>query len=396
MIDVYILNNGEKRYSINTYLGIDELTGKQVAARKKGYKTKRAAKNEETRLKMEFDENGGPLTKKSYKFEEIAEDFFERYEKEIESSTFYAREKVFYHSVLPFFKGMKIEKINTKLCQKYVDQLAKNYVDYQPQYTILNGIFKEAVRFDFIASNPLDKVLKTKSTKVSNHTKDKFWDKDELIYFLNCLDASDQSLQTKTYFRLVAYSGMRREEMSGLRWHDIDFKNKNISIRQVLVRTKKGEELRESTKTDKSKRTISMDVATLKMLRKLKVAQMEQFMALGITAESENQTVFVTPNSNRHLYLGFASYKLGHLQKKFNIKNKINLHGFRHTHCTLLFESGATIKEAQDRMGHADVKTTMNIYTHVTKSQKEKTADKFINFMTTDENSDNISSKIKK
>lgn len=60
---------------------------------------------------------------------------------------------------------------------------------------------------------------------------------------------------------------------------------------------------------------------------------------------------------------------------------KIKTHGFRHTHASLLFESGASIKEVQDRLGHSDIQTTMNIYTHVTKTRKENTGDNFAKFM---------------
>lgn len=57
--------------------------------------------------------------------------------------------------------------------------------------------------------------------------------------------------------------------------------------------------------------------------------------------------------------------------KKYNLR-EITTHGFRHTHCSFLFESGASIKEVQDRLGHSDIQTTMNIYAHVTKDTKEK------------------------
>ena len=59
----------------------------------------------------------------------------------------------------------------------------------------------------------------------------------------------------------------------------------------------------------------------------------------------------------------------------------ITPHGLRHTHCSLLFEAGATLKEVQDRLGHADIKTTMNIYAHVTEKKKEETAVKFAEYL---------------
>ncbi|WP_218143544.1 tyrosine-type recombinase/integrase [Piscibacillus halophilus] len=64
-----------------------------------------------------------------------------------------------------------------------------------------------------------------------------------------------------------------------------------------------------------------------------------------------------------------------------NLK-KINVHGFRHTHASLLFESGAEPHEVQDRLGHEDIQTNYNIYTHVTNKSREKTAEQFLNYMT--------------
>lgn len=72
--------------------------------------------------------------------------------------------------------------------------------------------------------------------------------------------------------------------------------------------------------------------------------------------------------------------KLRKICKKHKFK-EIKIHGFRHTHCSLLFESGFTIQEVQDRLGHSDLKTTMSIYAHVTEKQRDKMADKFAKFM---------------
>ena len=68
--------------------------------------------------------------------------------------------------------------------------------------------------------------------------------------------------------------------------------------------------------------------------------------------------------------------KLDRILKKNELK-RITVHGLRHTHCSLLFEAGLPIQEVKERLGHSDIKTTMNIYTHVTKKAKEKSAEKF-------------------
>ena len=61
--------------------------------------------------------------------------------------------------------------------------------------------------------------------------------------------------------------------------------------------------------------------------------------------------------------------------------SKVGFHGFRHTHASLLFESGASIKEVQERLGHKDVKTTMNIYTHVTPEKVRETGERFAKYV---------------
>ncbi|WP_255551251.1 tyrosine-type recombinase/integrase [Sporosarcina sp. E16_8] len=69
-----------------------------------------------------------------------------------------------------------------------------------------------------------------------------------------------------------------------------------------------------------------------------------------------------------------------HVQDKYKL-GTITTHGLRHTHCSLLFEAGASLKEVQDRLGHTDVKTTMDIYAHVTKKAKEEAILKFANYI---------------
>lgn len=74
--------------------------------------------------------------------------------------------------------------------------------------------------------------------------------------------------------------------------------------------------------------------------------------------------------------MAYPNDKLKSLIEKHNL-HQITIHGLRHTHASLLFEAGASIKEVQERLGHSDIQMTMNIYTHVTDQVKEQTAQKF-------------------
>ena len=132
-------------------------------------------------------------------------------------------------------------------------------------------------------------------------------------------------------------------------------------------------------KTEKSVRTISIDKRTLSVLRVWKSKQAEDYFKLGFNTRNEKQPIFT---NSKNEYVNSAKVYKDYIQivKKYELK-KITIHGFRHTHCSLLFEAGASIKEVQDRLGHTDVKTTMNIYAHVTKKAKEETAQKFAGYV---------------
>ncbi|MNV73816.1 Tyrosine recombinase XerD [compost metagenome] len=116
-----------------------------------------------------------------------------------------------------------------------------------------------------------------------------------------------------------------------------------------------------------------------------------------ITEENKSKIVHIhqqdDPNKNKYIFsrahgdplrLAYPNDKLDEVIRIYGL-HPITVHGLRHTHASLLFEAGASIKEVQERLGHSDIKMTMNIYTHVTKTVKELTATRFEKFMESDD-----------
>ena len=102
-------------------------------------------------------------------------------------------------------------------------------------------------------------------------------------------------------------------------------------------------------------------------------------LKFGFNTRNKNQLVF-TNLKNEYINPQRIRQKIETFCKQINHK-VIAPHGFRHTHCSLLFEAEATIKEVQDRLGHSDIQTTMNIYAHGTEKKKEETAQKFASYI---------------
>lgn len=75
---------------------------------------------------------------------------------------------------------------------------------------------------------------------------------------------------------------------------------------------------------------------------------------------------------------------------------RITNHGFRHTHATLLIESGASMKDVQERLGHANIQITMNLYVHLTETRKQETVDNFVSYLNDDSKTEKNSELAKK
>jgi integrase len=131
-------------------------------------------------------------------------------------------------------------------------------------------------------------------------------------------------------------------------------------------------------KTRNSIRNVNVDDDTINLLTEWKSEQTTQLKVLGHKPKAD-QLVFSNID-NEFLQLGQPRKWLVRLQKKYQLE-PLSVHGFRHTHCSLLFEAGASIKEVQDRLGHSDVKTTMDIYNHLTEEAKGKTVELFENHL---------------
>lgn len=135
----------------------------------------------------------------------------------------------------------------------------------------------------------------------------------------------------------------------------------------------------DTPKNKQSFRTISLDNTTIKVLKEWKINQKIELESDGFIVKN-NQLIF--SNSNNTLMNPQVTRKfiLQVLNKNKELKY-ITTHGFRHTHCSLLFEAGASIKEVQERLGHSDVHTTLDIYAHVSKQIKAETANKFADYV---------------
>ena len=213
---------------------------------------------------------------------------------------------------------------------------------------------------------------------MSKQTKINYLTREEQEKFLNACKGH----RFETLFYLALYTGMRIGEILGLTWDNIDFENNIIHVKQSLRYadvveedgTKTTKILLQTPKTLSSIRDIPIPLKLTQLLKDYKKTYNKNKIAFTGTITSYNNFVFVTNN--------FTPLNQSNLRKDFisllnkSMIPKIKFHGLRHTYATRLFEEGVPVKTVQALMGHSNINTTMNIYTHVTSNMKIDAAKK--------------------
>ena len=372
----YKLQNGEKYWGFETYLGKDPKTGKDIRTKRRRFKSKAEAQTALNRLLVDFKE------KQEFKinvttFQELYELWIDNYRTRVKPSSVAVAQRFCKNHILPAFGELRLDKISVSYCQKQVNEWHKTLKQYGFLRKTTAQIFKFGVAMEVCKDNPMSKTLLPR--KIEEEQPLKFYTKDQLQLFLQNTKENN-SVKLYTFFRLLAYTGMRKSEALALQWEDIDYFNKTVTIGKTIAQDEFNQVVLQVPKTKNSSRTIQLDNFTLKQLRIWQQEQMKIMILYGYNTNSPKQFLFTT-NTNKLYYPQVVNDWLDWIYKKTPMEPQITPHGFRHTHCSLLFESGASIKEVQERLGHKDIKTTMNIYAHVTPQSVKKTGDRFAKFM---------------
>lgn len=177
---------------------------------------------------------------------------------------------------------------------------------------------------------------------------------------------------------LIAYTGIRRGEALGLRWQDIDLEAGTISIVQTLGRSLHKGLVFQPPKTNRSRRSIDLDPGTVDVLRAHKVKQLEHRLLLG-EAYQDTGLVFPDPLGAplNPMALTRAFQSLAHV---LGLK-ELRLHDLRHFHASVMLQQRQSPALVSQRLGHASVSTTMDIYSHILPGWQKEAANAFAKAM---------------
>ena len=270
---------------------------------------------------------------------------------------------------------MKIQKVTYREIQLFYNSITNLSNSYIEKINILlNLIFNESLKRDYIYKNPMINVIVPKSEKETKEV-DAF-SIDEQKQLINAIHDD----KYKNIYTIAMFSGMRIGEILALTPDDIDFENNEIHITRSLTRDKNSNViLGKSTKTYNSKRNIPITSLFKNELEDaIKNMQPNQYNLIFTT---RNQTLFSAANIN--CFFKRLCTKNGiKLEKnlKGKLESRVNMHMLRHTYATRCIESGMPAHVLQKLLGHKNVSTTINTYTTIFDKYRNDEVDKSINY----------------
>lgn len=232
-------------------------------------------------------------------------------------------------------------------------------------HRLISSILTAAVQWQVIPSNPCNRVKPPKAERKEAVSLDEV----QAAELISCLQS--EPIKYRTAVMLTLYTGLRRGEVCGLNWSDIDFKNSIISINKSVLYSADRGVYEDTTKTKSSNRIINIPSDMIKLLKQYQTEQMKQQLAMG-DMWIDSGKIFTSTNGSMINPDTLSTWFKGFI-RRHNLPD-IHYHNLRHTAATLLIAGGVDIATVSKRLGHADRTTTLNIYTHAIKSADKAAA----------------------
>jgi integrase len=372
----HITKRGKNSWSIVLSLGYDPETGRRRQQWVSVKGTKRDAEKRLAELLHEVDTGGfvkpGKVTMAEY-LRQWLQDYaasnvrprtFQRYKGIIERHLIPALG----HILLTQLKPSHVQACYTKSLKGRLDGregelTAKTVLQH---HRVLSEALSHAIKWGLVARNVAQAVDPPRPVNREMRTLDR----EGVRAFLEVA----RSTEYYPLFHLAVYTGLRRGEILGLRWKDVNLDMASLSVVQTLQRLKGGLTVFLGPKTAKGRRSVALSPAAVLVLRAHHERQ-GQLRAILDGRLSEDDLVFSHPDGSP-LKPDTVSHAFSEIARKAPLRG-LRLHDLRHTHATLMLQQGVHPKIVQERLGHANIAVTLDTYSHVLPGLQEAAALRF-------------------
>lgn len=279
--------------------------------------------------------------------------------------------------ILQFFTGMMIKNIGyIQVEDFFILEKEEGRGSLVKKYDVLKSIFKKAIDWKLIAESPMEGFEKPKNA----NKEMSYYKPNELTELMNAIQGLSERHQLMVLISLIG--ALRRGEVLGIALDDaVDYENNQIQVFRSLSYSKvKGLELKRTKSEDQ--RAVTLPDWLMKRLHTYYIKQLNIKMEMrnlwkGFKDFNGKEVMLFVTDEHGYPFQPNAYTRFwGRFMKRTDIK-KIRLHDLRHSSASTMLSEGINMKVIQKRLGHKNIKTTLNTYSHVSTEEDQKAADIF-------------------
>ncbi|HEM3622024.1 TPA: site-specific integrase [Streptococcus suis] len=358
--NIYPLPNGTFRASVS--LGFDPVTGKRIRKFKNGFKTQKEAQIWQLQIQSDFGK-GALSTNSTMTFKKFLDDFFiPDYQSKVRQRTFDMSLSKFKRLV--YFDNMKLSSMTAPQVKKwqnamFQEGLSNNYI--RSVHQILQQVLDLAVKLGMLPNN----VAKVVGNVKKDRPKVDFWTVEEFQKFISTFDKSNiYDLLYFTTFWFFFMTGVRTSELQAIEWSKVNWDTGSVLIDCSMYYKNQKDWYITDTKSISGIRLIYLDDDTLKILKDWQKVQSEIGSHRFIFSLTDSPLVKSTLKRVLQVHSDYADVK------------SIRIHDLRHSHASFMLSLGMNDLEMQNRLGHADIKTTLGTYSHLRPNAMKEVANR--------------------
>jgi integrase len=286
----------------------------------------------------------------------------------VRSSTQRRYRDLLHKHVIPVIGDIKLSKLSPLDVQRvYADRLSKGLAPGTVLmiHNVLHKALRQALRWGMVPRNVAELTDPPKTTPTEYHS----WSAEQVADFLAVADADDYA----ALWRLSVLTGLRRGELLGLKWGDLDLHRGSLAVRRTRSRTASGNWGVGAPKTRSSNRSVALPQSVVEALRAHRTTQLEHRLAVGSLYQDQG-FVFTTPEG-RPLHVNSLLLRFNRLTTQAKLP-RLRFHDLRHTSATLSLANGTHPKIVQERLGHSSISITLDRYSHATVDMQRDAAER--------------------
>jgi len=339
-----------------------DVDGRRRQRMRRGFPTRKAAEEALREFLGHLDRGGDPFNDQTT-FAQYAAGWAKHHQTQVEASTWKQYEAILRVHLVPALGGMRLTKIRPAHIQTALDGIDRSPRTIQHCRALLSRMFRQAVAWSLIPSNPVAATSAPKAEKPDLDVPDA----EGAKALMDAAVGTRWELPTL----LAAYTGARRGEVLAIQWDQVDLDRRRIRITRSVERLN-GDFRFKEPKTKRGQREVAIPPFVVERLRRWKVGQLERQLAAGPAWHDVGLVCDdggggpVNPDAFTRALKRFAR-KVGHPDTR--------LHDLRHAAATLMMEAGVHPSVVSRSLGHASEAFTMSVYGHPSNEMLDQAAD---------------------